>query len=451
MKFRLAIVTSLALIALITTSGWAAAANVEPQPAPRGIPGDVIEGEFIVQLKPGNSPRDVAAAHGLDNAKLFSGAARGFAGSIPPGLLRALQNDPRVEAIVQDRVIGSKPGPPGKGSGTSGSSGQTVPLGVQSINASPADGLGFTGAGIGVAVLDSGVDLDNQDLNVASQCFDAFGGNCNDEGGHGTHVSGTIAALNNTRGVVGVAPGATIYPVRVIGPAGTGKDSEVIAGLDWVSSNWDSVNPKIKVVTMSLGRPGNVDDNSILRDIIREIRDLGITIVVAGGNEPHLLISEQVPATYPEVIAVASSTAVAGTNQCSALEAPIPGGTVSYFTTRGNYQNGIGVSISAPGERAENVDSTCFVNSQGILSLWPGDAAAFMSGSSSAAPHVAGVLALMYEKAGGSLDPEVARAAIRSSADGRGVTSLASPTTSCGYDGQFEGTLNAKTALAVVR
>jgi len=74
-----------------------------------------------------------------------------------------------------------------------------------------------------------------------------------------------------------------------------------------------------------------------------------------------------------------------------------------------------------------------------------------MSGSSSAAPHVAGVLALMYEKAGGSLDPEVARAAIRSSADGRGVTPLASPTTSCGYDGQFEGTLNAKTALAVVR
>ena len=109
-------------------------------------------------------------------------------------------------------------------------SNQTVPSGVQRIGAA---GLAYDGAGVGVAIVDSGIDFAHADLVVASQCFTAFTG-CQDDAGHGTHVAGIVAAQDNNIDVLGVAPGVTLYAVKVLNSQGSGTDAEVIAGLNWV-------------------------------------------------------------------------------------------------------------------------------------------------------------------------------------------------------------------------
>src|SRR5690606_10754444 len=106
-------------------------------------------------------------------------------------------------------------------------------------------------------VLDSGIDLTHEDLNVdASSGFNAFssgpdGNSLNDLNGHGTHVAGTIAAKNNSIGVIGVAPGATVIPVKVLDRRGSGSYSGVIAGVDFVAANGSNGD----VANMSLGGP----------------------------------------------------------------------------------------------------------------------------------------------------------------------------------------------------
>src|SRR5207344_2549618 len=113
------------------------------------------------------------------------------------------------------------------------------------------------GLGVGVAVVDTGVDLVHPDLGGTVDAFNAFGApSCQDDEGHGTHVAGIIGARDNTADVIGVAPQATIYCVKVLDSAGSGSDASVMSGLQWVLDNHASVVPAIKVVNMSLGRPG---------------------------------------------------------------------------------------------------------------------------------------------------------------------------------------------------
>ena len=107
---------------------------------------------------------------------------------------------------------------------------QTVPLGVQRIGAAPSDDLTVDGTGVSVAIIGTGIDSGHGDLNVASDCF-TFYSSGEDDYGHGTHVAGIVAALDNSLGVVGVAPGATVVSVKVLGSDGSGTDEAVIAGL----------------------------------------------------------------------------------------------------------------------------------------------------------------------------------------------------------------------------
>ena len=134
---------------------------------------------------------------------------------------------------------------------------QPSPSGVARIDAPGAWNLGFDGYGIGVAIVDTGLDFGHADLavNIATvstgdYCFDAFNGDCGDANGHGTHVGGIVAAIDDEFDVVGVAPQATLYAVRVLDAAGSGTDSTVIAGLEWVLDHADVID----VVNMSLGR-----------------------------------------------------------------------------------------------------------------------------------------------------------------------------------------------------
>jgi subtilisin len=439
---RLLVRSFSALIAsALLTAGIASA---QPPPAA------AIPDQYVVQLRPGANPQQVAAVHGASPSFIYQSAVNGFAGHVPPGRLAALAADPRVAAVVPDRVvtINAKPGGGGSGSAT-----QVVPLGVQRIGAAPG-ASGYTGAGVGVAVVDTGIDFNHADLvplGVAS--FSAFGGSALDNNGHGTHVAGTIAARHNAIDVVGVASAATLYAVKVLDASGSGSDSAVAAGLDWIAANAALVSPRIRVVNMSLGRAGTLNDNPVLHAAIQNLVANGITVVVAAGNDASLEVSQQVPATYPEVIAVASVTAAAGTNDYRFFSGVVGADTASYFSTDGAYNSvtGIGVTISAPGEDAENISKTGMLQSVGILSAKLGGGTTRMSGTSMASPHAAGVAALVWQKAlagGGSVTPAAVRQALRAGATGIGSTPKDSPTTGYTYDGVREGVLSAPGALA---
>ena len=322
---------------------------------------------------------------------------------------------------------------------------QTTPEGVKRVG-EPVPGS--DGSGIGVAVVDTGIDWDHPDLSgrIATDFFAAYGDTCLDDEGHGTHVAGIIAALDNDSYVVGVAPGATLYCVKVLDSAGFGWDSDIMAGLNWVvlANANPSLDPKIRVVNMSLGRLGSLNDNSAYRAAVQALYNEGIAVVVAAGNDPSKEVKHMVPATYPEVFAVASTTAKDGGNEggCASFTGTIPADTASYFTTDGKLhkRSGIGVTISAPGAKQENVTWDCFASSEGILSLELDGDTTSMSGTSMAAPHVAGIVARMMQVPGpGLTDVETIRSVIRDGADRKGEAPLNSPTFGYSYDREREG------------
>lgn len=441
-------ILALSLTSLFTTAASAADDDgLTPIPADQALPGKVIPDRYIVEVQAGVNPRVIAPAHGVVPDFVYHRAVNGFAGHVPPGRLAALAADPRVVRVVPDRAVSVI----GRPSGGGGSAAQVVPEGVKRIGAAPGS-LSYTGAGVGVAVVDTGVDYNHADLQpLGGASFSAFAGTAQDNNGHGTHVSGTIAARHNTIGVVGVAPAATIYGVKVLDATGSGSDSGVTAGLDWVAANAALVTPPIRVVNMSLGRAGTLNDNPIQRAAIQNLVANGIVVIVAAGNDASLEVSQQVPATYPEVIAVASTTAKAGTNGYNGFSGVIGADTASYFTSDGafNTTTGIGVSISAPGESQENISKAGSVESVGILSTKLGGGTTSMSGTSMASPHTAGVAALVWQKAlvlSQTVTPEQIRTRIRGGATNPSAP-LDSPTTGYTFDGVREGVLSAPGAL----
>jgi subtilisin family serine protease len=358
-----------------------------------------------------------------------------------------LQRHPEVLSVVPDREVEKLGKPTSSGSVTAA---QVVPSGVMRVGAQPG-AVAFTGAGVGVAIVDTGIDFQHADFKdgnrtvVAATCFSVYAA-CQDDEGHGTHVAGIVAAANNEFDVVGVAPDATLYAVKVLDHRGRGSDSTIMAGLDWITNPTTQVSPAIHVVNMSLGRRGTLDDNPALRASVQAVVRAGITVVVAAGNDSTLEVSDQVPATYPEVIAVASTTATAGSSACGGHPSPVSSDTASYFTTDGAFDSltGIGVSVSAPGEDREDINRSCFLRSVGILSTRLGGGTVRMSGTSMAAPHVAGVVAMM----GSAVTPDDARRRLRLGADGASIAPLDPPAGGYSFDGEREGVVWAPGALS---
>ena len=313
--------------------------------------------DYIVTFREGaNSAVRATAVRNAGAALRFNyGGVNAAAVRVPnANALAALQNHPSVLAIIPDRPVfasqraNGKNGKGGKGGnkgGGGGGSQQVTPAGVDRVGVPTAKS---NGSGVGVAILDTGIDLAHPDLLGAIDAFNAFGGgSCQDDGAHGTHVAGIVAAQDNGADVIGVAPYAQLYCVKVLDDTGSGSDSTVMAGLTWVLDNHENQN--IKVVNMSLGRPGSLGDNPPLRQLIASLYAAHVTVVVAAGNDPYVEVSQQIPAAYAvdeTLIAVASTTALAGSNKCRFLGSPIPADTASYFTT-----DGPGATVvSAPGE-----------------------------------------------------------------------------------------------------
>lgn len=245
-----------------------------------------------------------------------------------------------------------------------------IPWGIARVNAAAAWNT-TEGAGVNVAVVDTGIDLNHPDLaaNIAGG-YNAVDPDVQpmDDNGHGTHVAGTIAALRDNKGVAGVAPKARLYAVKVLDASGSGSYSGIIAGIEWCAKN------NIKVINMSLGGPSG---SSALAKAMKVAAKAGITIICAAGNDGG---DVAYPASYPEAVAVSAS------DSADAL---------AYFSNRGPK-----IEFVAPGV---NVKST-----------YMGGRYKSLSGTSMACPHVAGLAALAI--AAGASNPEAVKAALKAAA-----------------------------------
>ncbi len=222
---------------------------------------------------------------------------------------------------------------------------------------------------VDIAVIDTGSQATHPDLRVVTQVNFTNELSPDDRNGHGTHVAGTAAALDNGAGVTGVAPGARIWSVKVLDRNGSGYLSDVIEGIDYVTANAAS----IEVANMSLGCQCQT---AAMDEAIRRSVAAGVVYAVAAGNSAMDAATFS-PANHPDVIAV---SAVADFNGK-------PGGGAAATCrsdvddTLADFSNFGGVvDIAAPG--------VC------ITSTWKGSAYATISGTSMASPHTAGAIAL---------------------------------------------------------
>ncbi len=342
---------------------------------------------------------------------------------------RALWNlagDPNLIELYPDRAVGiechkDRHRCDDGGGDTGGGGSDNVPSGVARIGADQVwDSV--TGAGVNVAIVDTGLDFNHGDLNPDANCYvnSEIGTSCQDDNGHGTHVAGIVAALRgNDLDVVGVAPDATLHAVKVLDSSGWGLDSWVVAGLQWVLDDGT-----IGVVNMSLGaklseldedpKPATCDE-SVYGPVFSAMETAGIVVVVSAGNDRNDDVENRAPAGCSKVITVASTTAEDGSQRSSC---GVKRDTASAFTTDGD-----GVEISAPGSKKEDWRSCGSGKLTGILSLALGGGTTKMSGTSMSAPHVTGVAALVIQQ-GTAVD---IAAAIAGGAFGFGVTPIDHP------------------------
>lgn len=338
---------------------------------------DPIEGQYIVSLNPGFTSgtmaeraaqteqqiNTVAEAHSIQEGSIFKKytySLRGFAAYLNEQEVARLRKDDRVDYIEQDRMItlappcGTPVNPCNGGGG--GDSGQTTPWGITRVGG-PVNSTGTAW------VIDSGIDLDHPDLHVDTQRSATFiskgkdSKSADDNNGHGTHVAGTIAAINNDIDVVGVAAGATVVAVKVLDQRGSGSYSDVIAGIDYVASSASAGD----VANLSLGG----STSQAVDDAVRNAADQGVYFAIAAGNS-----GDDANNYSPARVEYKNVWTVSATDD------------TDQFASFSNWSGPTDppVEYAAPG-----VD---------ILSLYSDGGTATLDGTSMASPHVAGVLLL---------------------------------------------------------
>lgn len=350
-----------------------------------------IEGQYIVVLKKGAVNSRIASIDDYEerndamksmimsmfaNARLsedvisnvYSSSVYGFAAQLDETMLARIKKNENVDYVEQDQMVTFAPPWERDDSDGGGSTNQETPYGITRVNG----GATYTGSGV-AWVIDTGIDLDHADLNVdATRGFNAFtsgrdANSLDDGNGHGTHVAGTIAAINNEVGVIGVAAGATVIPVKVLDSRGSGSYSGVIAGVDHVGANGKSGD----VANMSLGGGASqaVDDAVLAASA-------NVLFSLAAGNDGADANNS-------------SPARVNGTNIVTISAMDIN----DNFASWSNWGNPP-VDYCAPGVS--------------IKSTWKDGGYNTISGTSMAAPHAAGVLLLGAARTDGTVngDPD---------------------------------------------
>ncbi|MFH1444236.1 MAG: S8 family peptidase [Candidatus Peregrinibacteria bacterium] len=332
----------------------------------------VVPGQYIVLTK-GDNVDQVTRRHNVTKKTKHYGTLKGFAARLSDQQAEALRNDPDVAVIQPDYVVEALKRPP-RSSSSSAPSVQTLPTGVDRIDAdlsstAQIDGVSQT-VDSDIAVIDTGVQKSHPDLTVVQQVNFTRERSADDQNGHGTHVAGTAAAKDNTAGVVGVAPGARIWSVKVLNRKGSGYLSDVIEGIDYVTANAS----QIEVANMSLGCTGC--QTAAMDLAIDQSVAAGVVYVVSAGND-GIDAANDSPANHSDVITVSAIADFNGQPGGGAA-ATCRADQDDTFADFSNY--GSVVDIAAPG--------VC------ILSTYKGSKYAVMSGTSMASPHVTGAAAL---------------------------------------------------------
>ncbi|MBU7001138.1 MAG: S8 family peptidase [Theionarchaea archaeon] len=279
--------------------------------------------------------------------------------SLPEHAIEALSRNPHIKYIQIDHYrpyvappvdVKGKPGPPP----------EELPWGVDRIDADLAWSTS-TGSGVKVAIVDTGIDMDHPDLEANIKGgFNAIApsgkykdpNNFDDDHGHGSHCAGIVAAVDNEIGVIGVAPEAWLYGVKVLDGSGSGYDSDIIEGIQWCVDNG------IQVLSMSFG---GYEDDQTFHDAIDAAWDAGLLLVAAAGNEGY-----EEPDLYP-----------AGYSTAMAISAMDSDDSIIWWSNSGSE-----IELAAPGV--------------GIYSTYKRGGYTTMSGTSMACPHVSGVAALVW-------------------------------------------------------
>jgi hypothetical protein len=278
--------------------------------------------------------------------QVYTSVLKGFAVELTTAELTRLQRLPFIARIVPDQPV--EMAVPAGTALTIGA--QTTPWGVSRVG-----GIRTYSGSHKAWVIDTGIDLDHPDLNVnveLSRNFENPRRTADDDNGHGSHVAGTIGARNNNFGVVGVAPGVEVVAVKVLSAAGSGSYSAIIAGVDYVAS----VGAAGDVANMSLGGPAY----PLLDEAVQEAANRGIKFALAAGNESqHAIYSSPGRVNGPNIYTVSAHDI---------------NDRFASFSNSGNPP----IDWCAPG-----VD---------VLSTWRSGGYRAISGTSMAAPHVAGIL-----------------------------------------------------------
>lgn len=347
---RTAFATGIAAAALLLLVAPGASTEAAPS---NGVLVDVIIG---FDSAPGASEEALVRGLGGQITHRYS-IVPGIAASIPESAIAALRNNPNVAAVDLDGEVQAFDGE------------LDAAWGVKHIGSSDVHTAGNTGSGVSIAVIDTGIGngttAPHEDLAVVGGVDYVDGDDVPQDGyGHGTHVAGTACALDNGRGVVGVAPGCALYNLRVLNNSGRGSWSDILAAIDYTAAN------KIDVANLSLG--GSNYPGATVEAGFANAADNGVTIVAAAGNSGNKggnNDSVGYPARFDSVIAVAATNS----NDVRA----------SFSST------GPDLEVSAPGASIYSTvpsGSCTMCSSSGYRSA---------SGTSMAAPHVAGVAALM--------------------------------------------------------
>ena len=267
------------------------------------------------------------------------------------GVLR-VEEDVLMFALGKPSVLGRTPAP---------QPAQSLPWGVDRIDAELVWPSGNNADPIRVAIVDTGVSKDHPDLTANIKGgYNAINPtkSWNDDNGHGSHVAGTVAALNNSIGVVGVGPAVDLLAVKVLSRSGSGFLSDVIEGIQW------AINNGAQVINLSLGSSSG---SQAMHDAVAAAQNAGVVVVAAAGNSGGAVIY---PAAYPEVIAVSATDS---------------NNLLASFSSRGPE-----VDLAAPGVS--------------VYSTYKGTGYATLSGTSMASPHVAGSAALVLNTPVGTYD-----------------------------------------------
>ena len=259
--------------------------------------GEVIPGQYIVVLNDDAlNLRDILSEvakkvniEGTEILHIYDDVLNGFAISVPnERVIEVLEQSPFVDYIEKDKTVKAFA--------------QTLPSGVNRVDgdlSSTKSGNGGGAINTDIAILDSGIHTSHSDLNIYHQkSFVSGTSSGNDDNGHGTHVAGIAAAKDNSIGVVGVAPGAKLWAIKVLDKNGSGALSTIIKGIDYIRQ----YASQIEVANLSLGCECK---SSAFDTAINNAVKAGITFVVASGNSGKDA-STFSPANNPNVIAVSA-------------------------------------------------------------------------------------------------------------------------------------------------